>query len=462
MKKLIEIFLLPVMLLAALAGCDGNDGPSMDLDGETWIVSMKLNEYIAYVDNASRTVHVAVPETFDASAMTITDLQVSDGAVSSLNVGDVLNLSVAQVITVTNGDAYLDYTIVCVHDSAKILSFKINDDYAGIINEASRTITVRVPMDADVAALRVVMTLSDGAEANPVSGSVVDFTEPVEIKVTYKSATAVYVVTVVPTDKPGALFLGLASTMEGLKPEEYAAAMWMMMNVSGAQYASFDDIALGKVDLSGCEVIWWHFHHDGGIDNMGKFDNSAPEAVNAIGRLKEYYNAGGHFLLSRFATWYAVKLGASADNNGPNNCWGGSETSPETVGGPWNFFIQGHESHPLYQNLVMSAGESDKVYTFDTGYRNTNSTCQWHIGSDWGGYADVQKWRDANKGVDLAYGGDGAVVVWEYPSEGNEGNILCIGSGCYDWYAHDYDASSDQYHVNVGTLTLNAINYLTE
>ena len=42
MKKLIEILLLPVMLLSVLAGCDVNDGPSMDLDGDTWIVSMKL------------------------------------------------------------------------------------------------------------------------------------------------------------------------------------------------------------------------------------------------------------------------------------------------------------------------------------------------------------------------------------------------------------------------------------
>ena len=124
-----KIFLLPVVLVAVFSGCDENDGPSMNLDGDTWIESMKLDDYIAYIDNSSRTVLVAVPETFDASEMTITDLQLSEGAVSSLNVGDVLNLSVAQVITVTNGDAFLDYTIVCVHDSAKILSLKINDEY---------------------------------------------------------------------------------------------------------------------------------------------------------------------------------------------------------------------------------------------------------------------------------------------------------------------------------------------
>lgn len=462
MKKMKRIFLLPVLLFVVLAGCEKTEGPSMVLDGDTWIVKMKLDEYDAFIDNSAGTVYVAVPETFDASAMTISELQVSDGATCSMKVGDVLNLTMPQVITVTNGDAFLDYTITCVHDEARILSFSINEEYSGIINEALRSITVRVPMDEDMTSLRISMILSEGAESTPVSGSVLDFSEPVEIRVTYRSAVSVYRVTVIPTDKAAALFVGLASTMDGLGPEEKAAAIWMMQNVDGAQYASFDDISLGKVDLSDCKVIWWHFHVDGGLDNMGKFDNAAPAAVNALGRLKEYYNAGGHFLLTRFATWYAAKLGAAADGNGPNNCWGGNETSPETVDGAWSFFIQEHETHPLYQGLVMNAGEADKVYTFDAGYRVTNSTCQWHIDTDWGGYADLDAWRSSHGGVDLAYGGDGAVVVWEYPSEGPEGNILCIGSGCYDWYAHDYDASSDQYHTNVETLTSNAINHINK
>lgn len=462
MKKMKRIFLLPVLLLSALASCEKTERPSLVLDRDTWILKMKLDEYDAVIDASAGTVQVAVPGTFDASAMVISELQVSDGATSTMKEGDVLNLTVPQVITVTNGDAFLDYTITCVHDKALILSFTINEKYTGIINEASKAITVRVPMDEDIASLRVGMTLSEGAGSDPVSGSVLDFSNPVDIQVTYRSAVSVYRVSVIPTDKAKALFVGLASTMDGLEPEERAAAIWMMQNVDGAQYASFDDIALGKVDLSGCEIIWWHFHVDGGLDNMSKFDNAAPAAVNALGRLKEYYNAGGHFLLTRFATWYAAKLGAAADSNGPNNCWGGNETSPETVGGPWNFFIQGHETHALYQGLVMNAGEADKVYTFDSGYRATNSTCQWHIGTDWGGYADHETWRRNHGGVDLAYGGDGAIVVWEYPSEGTEGNILCIGSGCYDWYAHDYDASSDQYHINVATLTSNAINHLNK
>ena len=109
----------------------------------------------------------------------------------------------------------------------------------------------------------------------------------------------------------------------------------------------------------------------------------------------------------------------------------------------------------------MNGGEPDKVYTFDAGYRTTNSTAQWHIGSDWGGYADKEIWREKTGGVDLGYGGDGAIVAWEYPTDGTKGGIVCIGSGCYDWYAYGIDASADKYHANIGKMTENAINYLT-
>ena len=69
-------------------------------------------------------------------------------------------------------------------------------------------------------------------------------------------------------------------------------------------------------------------------------------------------------------------------------------------------------------------------------------------------------WETNHGAVSLGYGGDGAVVVWEYPSSETSGRVLCIGSGCYDWYSAGVDVSADQYHVNVEKLTQNAINYL--
>ena len=204
--------------------------------------------------------------------------------------------------------------------------------------------------------------------------------------------------------------------------------------------------------------MWWHFHKDGGVDQAAAFEKAAPEAINAAAKLRDYYNNGGAFLLTRYATNLPAYIGAQKDGRVPNNCWGGAEGSPEITGGPWSFLKNGNDSHAIYKNLV-SGDDSNAVYTCDTGYGITNSTAQWHIGADWGGYADYATWRKETGAKDLGYGGDGAIVVWEFPANAGKGGIVCIGSGCYDWHT-TVDASSDRYHKNVETMTMNAINYL--
>ena len=153
------------------------------------------------------------------------------------------------------------------------------------------------------------------------------------------------------------------------------------------------------------------------------------------------------------------ELGIAKNGGVPNNCWGQVEADAETCNGPWDFKMKGHTDHALYQNLVKG-DDANCVYTTDTGYRITNSVAQWHIGSDWGGYADYAAWREATGGIDLGYGGDGAIVVWEFPAEGTSGKTLCIGSGCYDWYSVN-ENYTEKFHKNIAIMTANAFNYLT-
>lgn len=446
-----------MVLLTALSGCGDDNRSALQLDGDAWITAFELDQYAGVIDRAGKTITVALPETYDTDAMTVTAIEVSEGAEASVKAGDVLNFSCTQMIKVTNGDTYLDYTVAIKHDEAKILSFKLNDTYSGIIDQENRNISVRVPTTTDVTNLIPTITTSEGAIVTPASGQAIDFTNPVDFIVSYNTASAVYTVTVIPSDAPDAVYVGLAAQMDDLNAEENAAATWMLGNIPNSQYISFTDVQAGRVDLSKCKLMWWHLHIDGGINNMEKFENAAPAAVDALVQMKELYNNGMNLLLTRYATFYAAKLGATKDGNVPNNCWGDAEEDGEIVGGAWNFFIQGHTEHPIYQGI----SQDDKVYTFDTGYRTTNSTAQWHIGSDWGGYADNETWRSNHGGTDLGYGSDGAIVVWEYPSEGTEGGIVCIGSGCYDWYSYGVDVSGDQYHGNVAKMTENAIDYLT-
>ena len=170
----------------------------------------------------------------------------------------MLNFSFPQVIKVTNGNVFLDYTVNIKHDEARILSFKLNDAYAGVIDQSKRTITVRVPSSVNIKNMVPVITTSAGAIVMPASGQAIDFSNPVEFTVSYNTASAVYTVTVIPTDAPSAVYVGLAATLNELNPEEKEAATWMLNNVANSQYISFEDVQAGRVDLSECEIMWWH------------------------------------------------------------------------------------------------------------------------------------------------------------------------------------------------------------
>ena len=451
-----QVFVI-VLSLIFMIGCDDNT-TSLQLGGDTWLKSLKIDDFQGIIDNSNKTVVIEVPVAYNTEAMKITAMEISEGAEASMKVGDVVNFSFPQTIKVTNGDAFFEYTVTVKHDEAKITSFKLNDNYTGIIDEENLSIQVRVPTSVNIKSLIPTIETTEGATVTPASGQAVDFTNPVEFTVNYGSATSTYTVTVVQSDSPLAVYVGLASSIDELNPEEKEAATWMLKNISNSEYLSFDDVRTGRVNLSGRKVMWWHLHVYGGIGNEATFNEKASSAIQAVAKMKDFYENGGSLLLTRFATYYAAKLDVTKDGKVPNNSWGGTETSGETVTGPWSFFITNHKDHPLYVGITTETIDGKPaIYTCDTGYNITNSTSQWHIG--WDDYANLSTWETNHGATSLGYGGDGAVVVWEYPSNTSSGRVLCIGSGCYDWYSPT-DASGDQYHKNVEKLTQNAIEYL--
>lgn len=458
MKAQIKILHIALLFFAlVMTGCRKPDSP-FALDGECDIVSLTLDDqYTGSIDLARRTVVVAIPEAYSEELMTLTALKLSAGATANVKVGDKLNLTAPRMISVTNGNTYQEFTLSVKHDEAHILSFVINGEYAGLINESMRTITVQIPSGTDLAHLTPTITVSPGATVTPAGGIACDFTHPVEFTVTYNTASTTYTVTVKEMGKPKALYVGLAATQQQLNSEEQAACTWLLTSVEGAQYASMADIAAGAVDMSECKVIWWHLHKDGGIDGKGQFENNAGDALLAKDNLAAYYHAGGNLLLTRFATYLPAYIGEA--DCVPNNCWGQNEENAETVSGPWEFSIAGHTGHPLWQNLLMNAERPENVFTCDAGYRITNSTAQYHIGTDWGGYDNREMFRKKTGAVDIAGGAD-AVVAWEYLRTAEHGAIICIGSGCYDWYSVAGDAGTEYYHANIAKITENAINYL--
>ena len=418
---------LPGMLLVS-GSCTEEDA-GLNLNGSVEVLAFSLDEYPGTVDMKAGTITVALPAEYDTGAMQVTELEVAEGAEASLSVGDVIDFTLERSMRVTNADVYMDYNIILRHDEARIISFSI-EGHTGVIDEEDKRIIVNVPESLDLRSLVPVITVSEGASVSPASGLAQDFTGEVVYTVTFNTARTEYTVEVVQNDAPSVIFAGLAATVDQLGYEERAAADWMLANIPGS-------------------------------DTKAKFEAAAPQAVEAAARMRELLNSGTGFVLTRYATMYAQALDVTLDGNVPNNCWGKNEETGEITGGPWSFFIQGSESHPLYEGIGTFTEEGKVgIYTCDAGYRITNSTAQWHIGSDWGGYPALADWSTVHGGTALGYGGDGAVVAWEYGSDDVRGKVICIGSGCYDWYAYGVDYSADQYHGNVEILTENAINYV--
>ncbi|MBR4388205.1 MAG: DUF4960 domain-containing protein [Prevotella sp.] len=448
-----------------ITACSEDNTSDLRLDGDCLVTSLALDNYQGNIDLATRSIVVRLPEVYETSAMTLTSLTISNGASCNIAQGDKLNMDAAQVLRVTNGDTYLNWTVSVLHDEARITSFVINDIYTGSIDQNDKTITVYVPASIDITNLVPTIVYSKNASITPGSGVPQDFSQPVTYTVKNNSAESTYTVTVVAINKPAALFVGSAATMNELDNEAKAACEWMLGNVPGSLYASFADLRAGTLDLSQCKVIWWHWHVDWAVDGHDQFVAKGFDALDTKNELRSFYENGGSLLLTRYATNLPSFIGVTGDDEWttPNNCWGGEEVSAELCGGPWTFRIfDGQADHPLWQDLILGDNPNE-VYCTDAGYHITNSTAQYHIGTDWGGFDDYNAWTTRTGGKILGVGGDGAIVAWEYPAHDGRGGIVCIGSGCYDWYSYTFEAGYvENYHRNISIITQNAIKYLTK
>lgn len=464
MKTIYKVF-CAICIICGLWACSDDNTSNLKLKGDCMVETIELDGYEGIVDLTSRTITVRLPEIYDASAMEVTSLKLSDGARCNLHQGDILNMNEAKDLIVKNGDVQLNWTLCVLNDEAKIYQFYVNEIYQGAIDQDAKTITIYVPATVDITTLIPTITLSPNATVNPGSGVTQDFSEPVEYTVTNNSAESTYMVTVIAIEKPHALFVGSASTMNDLDPEAKAACQWMLGNISNSLYASFADLRSGTIDLSECKVIWWHWHVDGGVDGHDVFAAKATDALETKNVLRQFYENGGAFFFTRYATNMPSFIGVTGNDEWttPNNCWGQNEDAAELCGGPWSFrMFEGQTNHALWQNLV--AGENaQEVYCTDAGYHITNSTAQYHIGTDWGGYDNHAAWENRTGGKILGVGGDGAVVAWEYPANAGKGGIICIGSGCYDWYSYTYEAGyTEKFHKNIEIITKNAFDYLMQ
>ncbi len=166
------------------------------------ITAFSIGKYAGVLDEAAHTVTVSVPFGTDVTALTPT-IAVSKNAGVSPASGAARNFTKPVVYTVTaeNGETQTYTVTVAVskdtRETGKTITAFSFGKYAGVLDEAARTVTVKVPYGTDVTAFTPTIAVSKNAGVSPASGAARNFTNPIVYTVTAENGeTQTYTVTV--------------------------------------------------------------------------------------------------------------------------------------------------------------------------------------------------------------------------------------------------------------------------
>ena len=450
-------------LAAALTSCSDDNTGSIDVSGSCLVEQFVLNgQYEGTIDTQHRLVKIKVPVDFSQKDnMEITSLTLSPGAQANMKVGDHLNFDADKTLHIANGDLVMDYQVSVRNDEATLLLFLL-EGVKGAINQDDKTVTVSVMANSgiDLSNATFEAECSGDATCSPASGTKGNFTEPFLLTLNDNTATSTYTVNVTLIQNPVALFVGEAENVELLNDEEKAAAKWLTGNIASAAYASWSDVASGNISLDECRLVFFH-RHSPSYGTYNGFADAETGAMSALAKMKELWQCGVGFVLGRSAVNYAIALDAMPEDAYPNNVWGGGGGEGSDLMGddPWHFRAY-DITHPLWQGLKTFPGAADDaVYTLDPGYTICNTTSQYGFWGDYEGGKDAFEARTGGR----ALGGDNSVSSWELKAANGQyghGGIICLGSGLFDWNSPTPYTSN--YHDNMGTIMLNAFDYLTK
>ena len=447
------------LLFIATACTDGFENEGFDVDSPANTTSFSLNGVAGQIDQKTGKINVTMPYGSDITAI-IPKVVLEEGATSNLNTTTPANFTNPVKYRVINGNLFKDYTVNVVVLSP-IKSFTING-LPAVINDVSKTISLTLPENTDLTALKPVIEVTEGVTISPASGVAVDFTNPVIYVVTSEGKSVNYTANVVvPLKGLVVAFLGTAATRaEITNLDEIAASNWLFENFNGAKYISFADIQNG-LDLSKITVIWWHFDSATTLPSIAY----KPEVTTA---LKNYRANGGNLLLTTFASQYVDALGIVPSGKGPNNVFGDFPPNGFVDGNSWGMSFVGHEAHPIFQGLTTY--ESGKANLLQAGTFRLNHTAWWFL-PEWGGYVNGEGWRNQTGGTNLASEAwdnnlDGRVTIAEFPNSSADKNVIVISMGAYDWYnetnSSGVPSQANEFITNIKLLTQNSINYLAQ
>ncbi|KQT18465.1 hypothetical protein ASG31_07020 [Chryseobacterium sp. Leaf404] len=461
MKTIFKKTYVIIILLISAAftwSCDSQMEDGLVTDVSVNISSFRVNNVSGEIDHKNDKIIVTLPYGTSVKALSPI-IEIPQGSVISPASGTVIDFSQPVKFRVKNGNIYKDYQVT-VQAQVPIISFKING-LSATINHSSKTILLTMPEGTNLTALQPIIETGNGVSINPVSGTTINFTSPVPFTVSNGSLMEVYTAKVTtPVSGPSVLFLGTATTRTGLtNPDEIAASDWLFGKYSGAVYVSIADVASGAANLTGIDVIWWHF------DSATALPGDALN-TNVTSKIKTYLNGGGNILLTSFAAQYVDALGIVPAGKGPNNVFG--DFLPNgfiDTGSDWGISFKGNENHPVFDGLQTY--EAGKANLLEKGTFRLNHTAWWFL-PDWGGYVNGAGWRNQTGGNNLASEAwdntlDGRVAIAEFPGGTANKKCMVICMGAYDWYNETVNGNPSQpnsFQDNIKKMTENSLNYL--
>lgn len=342
--KKTHIIIILLMSATFIWSCDNQMEDGLVTDVSVNISSFRVNSVSGEIDHKNDKITVTLP--YGTSVKTLAPvIEIPQGAIVSPASGAMIDFSQPVKFKVKNGNIYKDYQVT-VKAQDPIISFKING-LSATINNSGKTISLTMPEGTNLTALQPIIETGNGVSINPASGTTLNFSSPVSFTVSNGSLTEVYTAKVTtPVSGPSVAFLGTAATRTGLtNPDEIAASDWLFGKFSGAVYVSMADVASGTTNLTGINVIWWHF------DSATALPGDALNA-NVTSKIKTYLNGGGNILLTSFAAQYVDALGIVPAGKGPNNVFG--DFLPNgfiDTGSDWGISFKGNENHPAFDGL---------------------------------------------------------------------------------------------------------------
>lgn len=461
MKTIFNKFKLVILLLISAIlvwSCDSQIEDGLVTEVSVNVSSFRVNGTAGEIDNKTDKITVTLPYGTSVKALSPV-IEIPQGASISPASGTTMDFSQPVKFRVKNGNIYKDYQVTVIAQ-VPIISFKING-LSATINHSSKSISLTMPEGTDLTALKPEIETAPGVSISPASGTAINFSNQVQFTVSNANLTEIYTAKVsTPISGPSVAFIGMASTRTGLtNPDEIAASDWLFGKFSGAVYVSMADVSSGAANLTGIDIIWWHF------DSAAALPGEALNA-NVTSKIKNYLSAGGNILLTGFASQYVDALGIVPAGKGPNNVFG--DFLPNGFidsGSDWGISFKGHENHPAFDGLQTY--EPGKANLLQKGTFRLNHTAWWFL-PEWGGYVNGAGWRNQTGGNNLASEGwdntlDGRVGIAEFPGGTANKKCMVISMGAYDWYNETANGTPSQpngFLDNIKKLTENSLNYL--